>query len=129
MIRFFLEMTGMTPVLESPRRRLETEEFLLAAQIVQRAAELLAEESSEASDISRYLRAADRIAAVLDTPRPSRQRVLLSSPALTESSGRSRTLIEMIEAEPGDVAEKLRLAKLLFRALIWRPETFPEASS
>jgi hypothetical protein len=117
----------MTPVLESPKHALASAEFLIASRIVQEAAEVVASESSEASDVSRYLLAADRIAAVLDSPRPSRERLLLASPALTENSGRSRTLIEMIEAEPDDEVARLKLAKLLFRALIWRRETFPNS--
>ena len=117
----------MTPVLEVARRSLVTEEFVIAAQIVQRAAEALAEESSEAHDVDRYLLVADRISAALDLARPSRQRILRTSPALIEKSGRTRTLIEMIEAETGDEAARLRLAKLLFRALIWQPETFPQS--
>ncbi len=118
----------MTPVLDVPRRTLENKSMLFAARIVQKAAELLAEEASEAREVSRYLLVADRISAVLESSRPSRQRVLKTSPALIESSGRSRTLIEMIEAEPGDEDARLRLAKLLFRALLWQPETFPEPS-
>jgi hypothetical protein len=52
----------------------------------------------------------------------------MASPAVTEMSGRSRTLIEMIEMiedSSDDDAYRLRLAKLLLRALLWRPETFP----
>jgi hypothetical protein len=122
------EKTGMTPVLESSSRALVSAKFLTAARIVQKAAEALASESSEVAVISRYLLAADRISAVLDSPRPGRQRLLKASPALTERSGRSRTLIEMIEAEPDedDDETRFRLAKLLFRALIWNPETFPD---
>jgi hypothetical protein len=66
------EETGMTPVLESSSRALASVEFLNAARIVQEAAEALASESFEAADISRYLLAADRIASVLDSMRPSR---------------------------------------------------------
>jgi len=117
----------MTPVLAMSRTISTqlTSEVRVAAGIVQAAAEILAREASEARDVSRYLMAADRISTVLESPRASRQRLLLASPALTEMSGRNRTLIEMIEAEPGDDVHRLRLAKLLFRALIWRPETFP----
>jgi hypothetical protein len=116
----------MTPVLETSGRNLASAESLTAARIVQSAAEALAQETSAMADISRFLFAADRIAAVLESPRPTRQRLLLSSPAVTERSGRSRSLIEMIEADPGDETSRFRLAKLLFRALLWRPETFPE---
>ncbi len=34
----------------------------------------------------------------------------------------------MIATDPGDDAYRLRLAKLLFRALLWCPETFPAPS-
>ncbi len=122
-----LEQIGMTPVLETSRRVIAPQELLRAARIVRDAAEALAAETHMTSETSRYLLAADRIAAVLESPRPSRLRLLLTSPALTERSGQSRTLIEMIEAETSDDANRLRLAKLLFRALIWRPETFPDA--
>jgi hypothetical protein len=115
----------MTPVLERSRRLLAIDELRIAARIVQQAAEALAVESTDPRDSARYLLAARRIAAVLNSHQPSRQRILESSPALTENSGRSRTLIEMIEAEPGDDRDRLRMAKLLFRALLWRPETFP----
>jgi len=124
-----LEKAGMTPVLETLTRPLTpaSDEFRLAAEIVHAAAEALALEASEAREASRYLLAADRLSAVLDSPRAGRQQLLMASPAVVEKSGRNRTLIEMIEAEPGDEASRLRLAKVLFRALLWRPETFPNA--
>ena len=74
---------------------------------------------------ARYRLAADRLARALESPRVGRSRLLLASPAVLERSGRSRTLVEMIEAEPDDDEARLRLAKLLLRALVWRPETFP----
>ena len=49
----------------------------------------------------------------------------MASPAVTETSGRVRTLVEMIEKDEADDTYRLRLAKLLLRALLWRPETFP----
>jgi hypothetical protein len=99
-----------------------------AAQIVSEAAEALADEASEANDVSRYLLAADRLTAVLDSPRSGRRRLLMASPVVTESSGRTRTLVEMIEMiddEHADDAYRLRLAKILLRALPWHPEIFP----
>ena len=117
----------MTPVLSSPRRVFASAcpDARTAAIIVRDAAGALAEEAREAADVARFLLAADRISAVLGSPQAGRQRFLLASPALTERSGRNRTLIEMIEAEPGDDDYRFRLAKLLFRALLWRPEAFP----
>ena len=117
----------MTPVLSTPRRVLASAgpDARPAAIIVRDAAEALAEEAREASDVARFLLAAVRISAVLGSPQAGRQRLLLASPALTDRSGCGRTLIEMIESEPGDDAHRFRLAKLLFRALLWRPETFP----
>lgn len=117
----------MTPVLAMSRLVAThlTTDLINAAEIVQAAAEALAEDVSEARDATRYLLAADRISIVLESPRSTRDCLLLASPALTEMSGRNRTLIEMIEAETSNDAYRLRLAKLLFRALIWRPESFP----
>jgi hypothetical protein len=119
----------MSTVLESSRRplTLASNEFRLAAEIVLTAAEALAVESSDNREASRYLLAADRLSAELDKPKVTHSRLLLASPAVTENSGRNRTLVEMIEAEPGDGASRLRIAKLLFRAIVWRPETFPDA--
>jgi hypothetical protein len=117
----------MTPVLLTPRRAPShaSPELLLAASIVRDAAEALADEAREASESARYLLAAGRLESALGSPRVAGQRLLLASPALTDSAGRNRTLVEMIEEDPGDDADRLRLAKLLFRALIWRPETMP----
>jgi hypothetical protein len=117
----------MTPVSLSSQRSPAhaSPELLLAASIVRDAAEALADQAGEASESARYLFAADRLATALGSPQVGRQRLLLASPALTESSGRNRTLVEMIDAEPGDDADRLRLAKLLLRVLLWRPETFP----
>ncbi len=117
----------MTPVSLSSQRaptRASTE-LVLAASIVREAAEALADEVGETSESARYLFAADRLATALESLQVGRQRLLLASPAVTESSGRNRTLVEMIEADSGDDDTRLRLAKLLFRALLWRPETFP----
>jgi hypothetical protein len=100
-----------------------------AAEIVQAAAEALASEVSEAQEVARYLLAADRLATALESRQIGRERLLTASPAVIESSGNSRTLVEMIEAEPGDMATRLRIAKLLFRALVWLPDTFPLAPS
>ena len=117
----------MTPVLASPRRSPApiSDELRRTAQIARDAAEALADEAYEVREGSRYLLAANRLTAVIDSPSIGRQRLLMASPAVTEMSGRSRTLIEMIENEPDDDSARLQLAKLLLRALIWRPETFP----
>jgi hypothetical protein len=115
-------VVGTSPGESSP----PSTELRHSAEIVVAAAEDLANEASVASEASRYLLAADRISTVLDSASASRERLLQASPAVTESSGQSRTLIEMIEADPSDDAYRLRLAKILFRALIWRPETFPQ---
>jgi hypothetical protein len=117
----------MTPVLLTKQSTptLASRELLHAASLVRDAAEALAEESREAAESTRYFFAADRLDMALGLLRVGRRRLILASPALTELSGRSRSLIEMIEADPGDDAARLQLAKLLLRALIWRPETFP----
>ncbi|WP_435007048.1 hypothetical protein P12x_004452 [Tundrisphaera lichenicola] len=117
----------MTPVLEPSLITLEraSTELLLATAIARDALEQLAEESLPGRIRDRYQFAADRLTQTLDFPRPSRRRLLEASPAVLERSRRSRSLIEMIEAEPEDDEVRLRLAKLLLRALVWRPETFP----
>jgi hypothetical protein len=117
----------MTPVLLTKQSApaLASRELLLAASIVRDAAEALAEESREAAESARYFFAADRLDMALGLLRVGRRRLILASPALKERSGRTRSLVEMIEAETGDDDARFKLAKLLFRALIWRPETFP----
>ncbi len=121
----------MTPVLLTlPRTSTPAcSDLLLAAGIVRDAAQALAEEALDSFDAARYHSLANRLARVLESPRAGRQRLLLTSPALTERSGRNRTLIDMLEDDPGDAAARLRLAKLLLRALVWRPETFPMPSA
>jgi hypothetical protein len=122
-----MESDAMTPIPVSPRRTPvhAATELLVAAQIVRDAAEVLADEARDASQSGRYLLAADRLNMQLGSLRVARRRLILASPALIERSGRTRSLVEMIEAELSDDDYRLRLAKLLFRALIWRPETFP----
>jgi hypothetical protein len=117
----------MTPVLLNSRRAQAhaSPGLILAASIVRDAAEVLAEEALEASESARFRLSADRLTAAIGSPQVGRSRLLVASPALTERSGRNRTLVEMIEAEPGNDDDRLRLAKLLFRALVWRPETLP----
>jgi hypothetical protein len=117
----------MTPVSLTSRRTptQACPELILAASIVRDAAETLAEEAQESSESARYLFVADRLTAAIGSPLVGRKRLLMASPALTERSGTNRTLVEMIEAEPVDDDARFRLAKLLFRALVWRTETFP----
>jgi hypothetical protein len=118
----------MTPVSSTPQRAFAnaSPELLLAANIVRDAADELAEATLDASESARYRVAADRLAAVLGSPRVGRLRLLGASPALTERSGRNRTLVEMIGEDPGEIDARVRLAKLLLRALRWRPETMPQ---
>ena len=120
-----MQGSGTTAVVQSRSRGKAGLDLQTAARIVCQAARELAEDTVELAEASRYLLAADRLAQTLAASPPTFRDILLSSPALTELSGRSRTLVEMIEAETGDEVSRLRLAKLLFRALIWRPETFP----
>jgi hypothetical protein len=118
----------MTPVSPSSSRPLSlaSPELLLAAAIARDAAEEMAAEARDASDSARYLRLAERLTTLLGSDQVDRRRLLLASPAVTERSGANRTLLEMIEiAEPDDDAYRLRIARLLLRALAWRPETFP----
>ena len=99
--------------------------LILAARIVRDAADSLGSEVEDLTESARYFLAADRIAAALRPVRFDRRRLLGASPALVERSGRTRTLVEMIEAEPEDATARFRLARLLFRALLWEPEMFP----
>jgi hypothetical protein len=117
----------MTPVLLTSQRTSTqaSPALILSASLVRDAAEALAEEALESSEASRYHLVADRLNTALGSPRVDRRRLLMTSPALTERSGRTRTLVEMIEADECDDAYRFRLAKLLFRALPWQPETFP----
>ena len=52
---------------------------------------------------------------------PGRAEILGGSPYVIERSGRARTIVEMIEHEAGDDEWRLRLSKLLLRALVWEP--------
>jgi len=99
--------------------------MIQAAGLARDAAESLAESATSDRQAARYLLAVDRISAALESPHPTRSRILMASPAITEIAGRACTLIEMIQSEPGDDAARIRLTKLLLRALIWRPESFP----
>jgi hypothetical protein len=122
-----MEKSGMTPAVKVPRGTptVASEGLRHAAAIARDAAEFLAGEPVPTREAARYLLAADRLTQALELPQISRHRLLMASPAVLERSGRSRTLIDMIDAEPDDDAARLRLAKLLLRALIWQPETFP----
>ncbi len=117
----------MTPAPLTSRRPASpaSDSLIHAAQIVRDAADSLGSEVEDLTESARYFLAADRIAAALRPARVDRRRLLGASPALVERSGRTRTLVEMIEAEPEDDAAQFRLARLLFRALLWEPETFP----
>jgi hypothetical protein len=117
----------MTPALQPSRRThpQATSDLILAATIVRDAADSIANDETDPQAVASYLRAADRLDEALNSPEISPRRILRASPALTERSGRVRTLVEMIEAEPVEDHARLRLAKLLFRSLIWHPESFP----
>jgi hypothetical protein len=91
-----------------------------AAALVHDAALTLAEDADVAADRGRYLGVAVRLGMVLDV-RSTRAQILMASPYVVERSGRVRTLVEMIEDEPGDDASRLRLVTLLLRALTWSP--------
>jgi hypothetical protein len=122
-----MEKGGMTPVLDAPKGTLAPcpTELRIAAAIARDAAEELAGMDLISPESGRYLLAAERLARALESPEVTRSRLLKASPAVLERSGRTRTLVEMIAAEPDDDEARLRLARLLLRALIWRPETFP----
>jgi hypothetical protein len=122
-----MEKTGMTPAIVAPRGPLTTASVGLrrAAAIARDAAGSLAGERVPSREGARYLLAADRLSQALELPQISRYRLQMASPAVLEASGRTRTLLDMIEAEPDDDEARLRLAKLLLRALLWQPETFP----
>jgi hypothetical protein len=90
------------------------------ADLVHDAALELAGRAGDASDRDRYLEVAVRMGIALEA-RTTRAIILAASPSLVERSGRVRSLVEMIEDEPGDDASRFRTAKLLMRALIWDP--------
>jgi hypothetical protein len=97
-----------------------TNPVFVAANLVHDAALTLAEVATAPDDAARYLEVAVRLSVALES-RPSRPQVLAASPRIIERSGRVRTVVEMIEAEPGDDESRLRLVTLLLRALIWEP--------
>ena len=119
----------MTPVLTSTRSRPSPapDPLRLAARIARDAAESLANEATDPREVDRYLLAAGRLSSALDSPLAGRRRLMMASPAVTETTGQVRTLVEMIEMieDEADDTYRLRLARLLLRALVWRPETFP----
>jgi hypothetical protein len=91
-----------------------------SADLVHDAALELAGRAGDASDRDRYLEVAVRLGVALEA-RTTRAIVLEASPHLVERSGRVRSLVEMIEDEPGDEASRFRTAQILMRALIWDP--------
>ena len=90
-----------------------------AARLVLEAARSLAEDAG-GGDVARFGSAARRLSAVLEAG-PGRAEILAASPYVIGRSGRARTIVEMIEHEAGDDESRLRLAKLLMRALVWEP--------
>jgi hypothetical protein len=94
------------------------DETLLAAALVHDAALTLALDASDAAQCQRYLGVAARLGLTLEE-QPCRPAILAASPRVVERSGRVRTLVEMIEDQPGDDASRSRLVMLLLRALIW----------
>jgi hypothetical protein len=91
-----------------------------AASTVHDAALTLAADSQDVRSRDRYLSVAVNLADAMLGP-PDRSRILAASPRVQERGGRTRTLVEMIEAEPVDDSARYRLAMLLMRALIWDP--------
>jgi hypothetical protein len=91
-----------------------------AANLVHDAALRLAEVAAAPDDAARYLEVAVALGVALES-RPSRREILAASPRVVERSGRVRTVVEMIEDEPGDDQSRLRPVTLLLRALIWEP--------
>jgi hypothetical protein len=117
----------MTPVSLTPRRTFSpaSPELIHSAGIVRDAAQALAEERFDTPESARFRHVADRLTSALNSSRRGQGGLLMISPAVTERSGRNRTLLEMIAEDPGDDETRFRLAKLLLRALSWRPETLP----
>src|SRR3954447_20463173 len=94
------------------------DQTLLVAALLHDAALTLAAHASDADERRRYLGVAVRLGVALEE-QPSRPAILAASPRVVETSGRIRTLVEMIEGQRGDDASRSRLVTLLMRALIW----------
>jgi hypothetical protein len=90
-----------------------------AARLVIQAARSLAE-GATGPDAAWYGSAARDLSAGL-AGGPGRAEILAASPYVIERSGRPRTIVEMIEHEAGGDEARLRLARLLLRALAWEP--------
>jgi hypothetical protein len=90
-----------------------------AARLVLEAARSLAEDAA-GGDAARFGPVARQLSDVLGDG-AGRAEILAGSPYVVERSGRARTIVEMIEHVAGDDESRLRLARLLMRALIWEP--------
>ncbi|WP_435011996.1 hypothetical protein P12x_006109 (plasmid) [Tundrisphaera lichenicola] len=100
---------GVQPLSDHRLRR--------SATLVRDEARALAD--ADPADAGRYRQAASGLEAALRDG-GNRETILRVSPFVIERSGRFRTIVEMIEDEPGDDEARRRLARLLLRALEWR---------
>ena len=106
----------------STRRRtskIVSDPSFAAGHVAAMAARSLIDDATIVAD-ARRLDAVDRsLSAALADPDALRADILDASPFVVERSGRVRTLVEMIEDDEAQGAERLRLAMLLLRAIEW----------
>ena len=99
---------------------------MAAAYLVHDAALKLAVDADEAVHRDYYLNIAARLGSVIDAS-PTRSEIMAASPQRVGPSGLGRSLVEIIEDEPGEESGRFRLAVLLMRVLTWDP-TAPTAA-
>jgi hypothetical protein len=92
----------------------------VAARLIITAARSLCSDSTVFIADDRCRAVAEALTRALAVPHARRADILDASPSIFDPSGRIKTLVEMIEEEDGDDAAKLRLARLLLRAIEWR---------
>jgi hypothetical protein len=114
-----MQMLSETPAPVRRRAERSPDPSLLAARLIVMAARSLANDHTVTVDASLCRAAAASLAGALARPLVHRADILAASPFVVERSGRSKTLVEMIENEDGDDAAKIRLARLLLRAIDW----------
>jgi hypothetical protein len=91
---------------------------LAAGQIIVAANSLIGDPTI-VIDRCRCRAIARALAGALANPHARRADILAASPFVIERSGRDKTLVEMIEEDESEGAAKLRLARLLLRAIEW----------
>jgi hypothetical protein len=91
-----------------------------AASLIIEAARSLIDDTAVVVDRGHCRAVAQALASSLARGDACRADILAVSPSIVERSGRVKTLVEMVEEDGGDRAARLRLARLLLRAIDWR---------